>query len=137
MFIASTPYQCKSLWCEERVEKEWVVRVADSTNVKHSYDTRKVGEDNSHYDGHLYHAWTAGTLERCDDNQSYHRDCSAHGSLNALETIDIKGSSKADHPTGIGAGYIFIKDTMDAHRPKYSASMASGKIAIGRPIECK
>ncbi|WP_147821022.1 hypothetical protein [Salidesulfovibrio onnuriiensis] len=121
---------------------QYGIRIADSTTSRHMHDSRKQNRNDnneSDYEGNNYHSWTAGgtdTLERCEDG-TYHRDCSAHGSV-AVESITINTKHKR-HPTGIGTGVIFIS----ADRKRYRASDKTKNhfnssdeaiVFIGRPI---
>ena len=144
MFITKTPYkstkckdvgQCKYSGMYSNAKYQWVVRVADSTNVIHTSDTRDVGIDASKYGEHKYHAWTSGTVEKCVDG-SYHRLCSEHDTTK-VDDVNVTGSSKPNHPTGIGMGYIYVNDAMDGYRTKYSADISDAEIVIGRPIRCQ
>lgn len=144
MFIMKKPYrstkckdngQCKYHWMHPFADYQWMVHVGDSTNVKHTSDSRVVeNSGGSNYKGHSYHAWTEGTVEQCFDG-TYHRDCSEHNSTKE-KSIVVKGSSKPNHPTGIGAGYIYVNDAMDGYRTRYSSDISDATIVIGRPVEC-
>jgi hypothetical protein len=145
MFIMKKPYlstkckdngQCKYHMLHPFANYQWVVYVGDSTNVKHTSDSRIVENDGgSKYKNHSYHAWTEGVVEECVDG-SYHRNCSKHNTTKE-NSITVKGSSKSNHPTGIGAGYIYVNDAMDGYRTKYSADISDAKIVIARPVRCK
>ena len=144
MFIMKKPFrskkckdkgQCKYSWLHPSASYQWVVYVADSTNVIHTSDSRKVeNSGGAKYKGNSYHSWTEGYLEKCT-NGTYHRDCSKHGST-MDKNITVQGSSKPNHPTGIGAGYIYVNDAMDGYRTSYSADISKATIVIARPITC-
>lgn len=144
MFIVKKPYrskrckdkgQCKYYWLHIGADYQWVIQVGDSTNVKHTSDTRVVeNSGGSNYKGHAYHAWTEGKVEECS-NGTYHRDCSQYGT-NVEKSVTVKGSTETHHPTGIGAGYIYVNDAMDGYRTKYSADISKATVVIGRPVVC-
>jgi hypothetical protein len=135
MFIIKAPY-LSSKYKDDDGQSQWVVKVADSTNVHHTSDSRKVQNDGgANYKGHAYHSWTAGVLEHCKDG-SYHRHCDEHNST-MVESVEVTGSSEADHPTGIGAGYIYVNNHMDGYRVRASSRTSKASIYIGRPIRCE
>ena len=141
---------------------QYVVEVADSTTSQHMDDTRKentiengVSIDESDYYGHKYHAWTAGAdkvLERCADG-SYHRHCIFHGTV-PVEGIELN-TKYENHPTGIGAGKMYISPDRKSYRSTYTSTNVCSKkdlddcsnilgevvngeqiVFIGRPIHC-
>jgi hypothetical protein len=122
-------------YCEK---PEWIVHIADSTTSHHSFDTRKLGKDDSKYYDNRYQAWSKGSddgyVQRCKDG-SYQRSCLLHGTTK-VETIYINTGYKS-HPTGIGAGVIYVNDKMDGYRSKHSAEIDYAAVIIGRPITCK
>ena len=156
LYILEQPYrskQCKDeklLWDEgcyssESIassapgEFQWVVKVADSTTVPHSRDSRAPGADKSNYASNLYHAWTktydgVSDLYRCCDG-SYHRSCAPSGGTDCPEKIVIN-TSYENNPTGIGAGYIYVNDARDGFRNKYGDDIEWADVYIGRPAKC-
>ncbi|MEA2099760.1 MAG: hypothetical protein U9P72_06495 [Campylobacterota bacterium] len=126
---------------------QWLVPVADSTTSKHSKDSRapnKTGdsENKSTYCLNTYHAWTKGDtntthdLERCDDNISFHRDCSSSDyNLTSIETILINTIHNRN-ATGVGAGRIYVNDDMDGFRSRYGSEIEKAELFIGRVAKC-
>jgi len=127
---------------------QWVVTVADSTNVPHMFDSRKLNagdEDRSVYKSNAYHAWTrgdgdAGLLQRCVDAQGdrarYHRNCADHGLTQAGPVIVMDTPATNDNPTGAGTGRMYVNDGMDGYRGNYSQSTQKATVVIGRPVPC-
>ncbi len=139
-------------------EWQYVLEVADSTTSRHMDDTRHLNNDEgdqSDYYGHLYHAWSAGpdgVVERCDDG-SYHRHCVFFDTF-AVEAMKIN-TIHPHHPTGIGAGKMYISADRKSYRSSYTAANVCSKedsmgcsnfrgelvngekiVFIGRPIYC-
>jgi len=159
LFAHSAPYQsthCKAnhASCGEFADLqpgEWQygITVADATTSSHMHDSRKLNTvdgngdsiDQSDYQGHKYHAWSAGPygiVERCADG-SYHRNCIVHGT-SAVEWMRID-TKYPDHPTGVGTGVMFISPDRKSYRSSYTAANHYDKsgeqiVFIGRPIPC-
>ncbi|PKL51881.1 MAG: hypothetical protein CVV37_04090 [Nitrospira bacterium HGW-Nitrospira-1] len=146
LFIHALPYRSKEMK-DNNDKYQWVVEVADSTNNPHANDSRKEGEDKSVYGSNTYHAWMVGKegyVQRCQDG-SYHRDCSVYGTSQDPDIKNIEiDAPKNDkhpygyHPTGVGAGKMYVNDSMDGYRVKKEQdSPTAAKVVIGRPVPCK
>ncbi len=138
LYVMKTPKRAEKTYDDEGA-LQWIVHVADSTTVPHSFDSRKQGdESSSNYEGNVYHAWRKGTgtgmVERCADG-AYRRDCSAAGSY-AMERATID-TMHEDTPTGIGAGVMYVDDDMIGYRSAFSSNHVSDdRVFIGRPARC-
>lgn len=138
LMIMQTPKRAQNTY-DDNGNLQWIVHVADSTTSNHSYDSRKVGENESIYKGNTYHAWSAKEpyVYRCADG-SYHRDCSQYDSY-CIENIHIDTAYIDDykeHPTGTGAGVMYVNNNMKGYRTRTAADIDDAEILIGRPVEC-
>ncbi|MBU0651269.1 MAG: hypothetical protein KJ649_08800 [Proteobacteria bacterium] len=130
---------------QDNRQYQWIVQVADSTNATHTADSRKKGAGNSVYGSNTYHAWMAGTegyVQLCADG-SYHRDCSAHSTSRDPNVSNIMIDAPTDsnhlygyHPTGVGAGKLYVNDSMDGYRVRKSHSITKATVVLLRPVPC-
>lgn len=143
LFIHGYPYRSTEKK-DANKNYQWVVQVADSTNVIHMFDSRKKRKRDNYvfnqsvYGANNYTAWSMGRnkkheVERCK-NGTYHRSCRDFDEHNE-KSIEIVASHKYD-PTGIGTGKMYINDKMDGYRAIYSHKTQSADVYIGRPVPC-
>jgi len=123
-----------------------VVKVADSTTMPHSNDSRKIDDDHtvwekSQYNTNTYTAWShgdTGTVEQCLDSDNktvFHRSCSEFGDR-FVKKIDIDTIHDYS-PTGIGEGYMYVSDDMQHYRNKKSQSPGDATVIVGRAVKCQ
>lgn len=139
LFVRSIPQK------SDVYDNEWVVKVADSTTMPHSNDSRKIDDhtvwEESQYNTNTYTAWShgdTGTVEQCLDSDNktvFHRSCSEFGDR-FVKKIDIDTIHDYS-PTGIGEGYMYVSDNMKHYRNKKSQSPSDATVIVGRAVKCQ